>query len=125
MDAITIDTPDDESPDPRREIALLEQRIEQLADKLEGCRKFILAARIAMAAMPVVMTVRTAPSVAASMMATTRAAERDRTEDSETDSETNHGDVLSLNTTLGPGCFTTGRRCVKKHCSAEQAPRSR
>ena len=28
---------------------LLEQRIEQLSDKLEGCRKFILAARIAMA----------------------------------------------------------------------------
>ncbi|CAN0227208.1 unnamed protein product [Phaeothamnion confervicola] len=45
MDAITTD---DEDLDPRSEIALLEQRIEQLSDKLEGCRKFILAARIAM-----------------------------------------------------------------------------
>ena len=49
MDAIT-DTPDEEQDlDPSREIGLLEQRIEQLSDKLEGCRKFILAARIAMA----------------------------------------------------------------------------
>jgi len=50
MDAITTDTPDEEQDlDPSREIGLLEQRIEQLSDKLEGCRKFILAARIAMA----------------------------------------------------------------------------
>ena len=46
MDALTDN---DEALDPHREIALLEQRIEQLSDKLEGCRKFILAARIAMA----------------------------------------------------------------------------
>ena len=50
MDVITTDTPDEEVDlDPPREIGLLEQRIEQLSDKLEGCRKFILAARIAMA----------------------------------------------------------------------------
>jgi len=50
MDALTTDTPDEEQDlDPSREIGLLEQRIEQLSDKLEGCRKFILAARIAMA----------------------------------------------------------------------------
>jgi len=50
MDVITTDTPDEEVDlDPHREIGLLEQRIEQLSDKLEGCRKFILAARIAMA----------------------------------------------------------------------------
>ena len=50
MDSITTDTPDEEQDlDPSREIGLLEQRIEQLSDKLEGCRKFILAARIAMA----------------------------------------------------------------------------
>lgn len=50
MDAITTDTPDEEQDlDPHREIGLLEQRIEQLSDRLEGCRKFILAARIAMA----------------------------------------------------------------------------
>ena len=47
MDALTDDE-DDVSPDPHREIALLERRIEQLSDRLEGCRKFILAARIAM-----------------------------------------------------------------------------
>ncbi|WP_229266610.1 hypothetical protein [Leptospira sp. severe_002] len=39
----------EEDLDPHREIGLLEQRIEQLSDRLEGCRKFILAARIAMA----------------------------------------------------------------------------
>jgi hypothetical protein len=47
MDALTDDQ--EEDLDPHREIALLEQRIEQLSEKLEGCRKFILAARIAMA----------------------------------------------------------------------------
>jgi hypothetical protein len=45
MDALAEDQ---EDLDPHREIALLEQRIEQLSEKLEGCRKFILAARIAM-----------------------------------------------------------------------------
>jgi cell division protein FtsX len=35
--------------DPREEIAELEERIEELAAKLEGCRKFALAARVAMA----------------------------------------------------------------------------
>jgi hypothetical protein len=33
--------------DPRDEIVRLEARIEVLADKIESCRKFILAARIA------------------------------------------------------------------------------
>ena len=36
--------------DPRVEIERLEERIEQLAEKLESCRKFVLASRIAMAA---------------------------------------------------------------------------
>jgi hypothetical protein len=50
MDVITPDTPEDDEEivDPHREIALLEQRIEQLSERLEGCRKFILAARVAM-----------------------------------------------------------------------------
>jgi uncharacterized protein YhaN len=43
MDTRTDDT------DPHREIARLEDRIEQLAQKLEGCRKYALAARLAMA----------------------------------------------------------------------------
>jgi hypothetical protein len=43
MDSVT---PDD--VDPHREIAQLEDRIEQLAHKLEGCRKVALAARIAL-----------------------------------------------------------------------------
>ncbi len=48
MDVLTDDDRE-EDLDPHREIGLLEQRIEQLSDRLEGCRKFILAARIAMA----------------------------------------------------------------------------
>jgi hypothetical protein len=39
---------DDE--DPRREIARLEEHLESLTDKMENCRKFILAARVALAA---------------------------------------------------------------------------
>jgi hypothetical protein len=37
----------DEDTDPRDEIERLEAHIEQLAAKIEGCRKFALAARIA------------------------------------------------------------------------------
>ena len=36
--------------DPHDEIARLEARIDELADKLESCRKFILAGRVAVAA---------------------------------------------------------------------------
>jgi hypothetical protein len=36
--------------DPREEIVRLEAQIEALSDKIESCRKFILAARIAVAA---------------------------------------------------------------------------
>ena len=39
----------DEISDPREQIVRLEARIEELAAKLDGCRKFMLAARIAMA----------------------------------------------------------------------------
>jgi hypothetical protein len=35
--------------DPHTEIARLEQRIEQLEAKIESCRKFMLAARVALA----------------------------------------------------------------------------
>ena len=35
--------------EPHDEIARLEERIEELATKIESCRKFILASRIAMA----------------------------------------------------------------------------
>ena len=44
-----MDEDDGEHLDPREEIALLEQRIEQLAAKIESCRKFMLAARVAIA----------------------------------------------------------------------------
>jgi hypothetical protein len=42
-----ISPPEDAPLDPREEIAELEVRIEELADALERCRKFALAARIA------------------------------------------------------------------------------
>ena len=35
--------------DPRREILRLEERIEELAAKLDNCRKFVIASRAAMA----------------------------------------------------------------------------
>jgi hypothetical protein len=41
--------------DPHREIERLEACIEELADKIESCRKFILAARVALAAGGVVL----------------------------------------------------------------------
>jgi hypothetical protein len=41
-----LDTEDD-GGDPRDEIVRLEAQIEELAAKIESCRKFILAARIA------------------------------------------------------------------------------
>jgi undecaprenyl pyrophosphate phosphatase UppP len=39
--------PDD---DPHDEIVRLEEQIEELAERIEGCRKFILAARVAIPA---------------------------------------------------------------------------
>jgi hypothetical protein len=45
MDEITV-----HGHDPHNEIVRLEARIEKLADKLESCRKFILAGRVAAAA---------------------------------------------------------------------------
>jgi hypothetical protein len=44
-----MDEPISEVADPRDEIARLEAQIEQLADKVESCRKFMLASRIAIA----------------------------------------------------------------------------
>ena len=38
-----------ENGDPHEEIVRLEEHIEELAAKIEGCRKFILASRIAVA----------------------------------------------------------------------------
>lgn len=38
-----------ETIDPREQIARLEARIEELVAKIENCRKFILAARVALA----------------------------------------------------------------------------
>ena len=38
-----------EHADPRDEIGRLEERIEELAAKIENCRKFILASRVAVA----------------------------------------------------------------------------
>ena len=38
-----------EHADPREEIGRLEERIEELAVKIENCRKFILASRLAVA----------------------------------------------------------------------------
>lgn len=38
-----------EASDPREEIARLERRIEELAARIESCRKFMLASRIAIA----------------------------------------------------------------------------
>ena len=40
---------DDQSTNPRDEIVRLEERIEELAAKIESCRKFILASRISVA----------------------------------------------------------------------------
>jgi hypothetical protein len=42
-----ISPPEDAPLDPREEITELEARIEELADALERCRKFALAAKIA------------------------------------------------------------------------------
>jgi hypothetical protein len=42
-----ISPPEDAPLDPREEIAELEVRIEELAEALERCRKFALAAKIA------------------------------------------------------------------------------
>ena len=42
-----ISPPEDAPLDPREEIAELEVRIEELADAVERCRKFALAAKIA------------------------------------------------------------------------------
>jgi hypothetical protein len=39
----------DQSNDPQGEIAFLEERIEELDAKIESCRKFIMASRIAVA----------------------------------------------------------------------------
>jgi len=39
----------EQDADPRSQIERLEDRIEQLAHKLAGCRKYALAARVAMA----------------------------------------------------------------------------
>ena len=44
-----MDTVSTDETDPHSEIAQLEDRIEQLAQKLEGCRKYAVAARVAMA----------------------------------------------------------------------------
>jgi len=41
--------------DPREEIVRLEAHIETLADRLESCRKFILAGRVAVAAGGIVL----------------------------------------------------------------------
>ncbi len=39
----------DQSGDPHDEVARLEERIEELASKIESCRKLILASQIAVA----------------------------------------------------------------------------
>jgi hypothetical protein len=44
---LTLD--DDKNGDPHDEVVRLEERIEDLAEKIESCRKFILASRIAVA----------------------------------------------------------------------------
>ena len=44
-----------EGADPHEEIVRLEEHIEELAAKIESCRKFILAARIAVAGGAVVL----------------------------------------------------------------------
>jgi len=43
-----MDEPASVTADPREEIARLEDRIEQLAARIESCRKFIAASRLAM-----------------------------------------------------------------------------
>ncbi len=45
-----MDSEEADAGDPRAEIARLEQDIEDLTARLESCRKFILAARVAMMA---------------------------------------------------------------------------
>jgi len=50
------DQEDLESADPRDEIVHLEEHVEELAAKIESCRKFILASRIAVAGGGLVLT---------------------------------------------------------------------
>jgi len=44
-----------DEPDPHDQIVRLEARIEQLTDRLENCRKFVLAGRVAVAGGGVVL----------------------------------------------------------------------
>jgi len=44
-----MDLADTDMRDPREQIARLEQHIERLAAKVESCRKFVLASRVAIA----------------------------------------------------------------------------
>jgi hypothetical protein len=73
MDVADMDLADVDLVDPRDEIARLEGRIEALAARIENCRKFMLAARLAIVIGGVLLVVATFGAIRLDALALTAA----------------------------------------------------